>query len=149
MAEGGKSQAGEWSLPASGSGPALLLFGGNTGVARRLAEDGYCVLADGDLDALAARSGPDAEIGAVSFGRAAEHALALATAARVDALACYDPPADAIVARAREIKVPCVFHFTAEADADKVRAAFGKRLNARVFHYPEVGVGFALEGGAK
>jgi len=148
MAEGGKSLAGDWSLPASGSGPALLLFGGNAALARRLAEDGYSVLADGDVDALAARNGPDAEIGVVAFGKAAEHALALAAAARINALACYDPPADAIVARAREIKIPAVFHFTMEADADKVRAAFGKRLNARVFHYPEVATGFALEGSA-
>jgi carboxymethylenebutenolidase len=62
-------------------------------------------------------------------------------------LVCYDPPADAIVARARDIKIPAVFHFTAAADAQKVRSAFGERLNARAFHYPEVGAGFALEGG--
>jgi carboxymethylenebutenolidase len=147
MAEGGKTRADGWTMPPAGTGPGLLLLGGNAAVAKRLAEDGYVVLADGDIEALAARSEPDSKIGLVAFGAAAEQALALAAAARVDALACYDPPADAIAARARDIKIPAVFHFATAADAQKVRAAFGKRLNARAFDYPDSRAGFALEGG--
>ena len=147
MAEGGNTQAGGWTMPPAGTGPGLLLLGADPAFARRLAEDGYAVLADGEVDALAAKSDADAKIGVVTFGRSAEQGLALAAAARADVLVCYDPPADAIVARARDIKIPAVFHFTAAADAQKVRSAFGKRLNARAFHYPEVGAGFALEGG--
>lgn len=146
MAEGSTTKVGGWSMPPAGSGPGLLLLGGDRKVAQRLADDGYVVLAEGDIDALSGRVGPDEKVGAVAFGAAAETALALAGAARLDVLACYDAPADAIAARARDIKIPAVFHFTAAADAAKVRAAFGKRLNARAFAYPESRAGFALEG---
>lgn len=148
MAEGSSIRADGWTMPPAGTGPGLLLLGGNAAVARRLAEDGYVVLAAGEVDALVAKSEPDAKIGAVAFGKGAEQALALVKAGRIDALACYDPPADTIAAQARDIKIPAVFHFIATADAEKVRAAFAKRLNARVFDYPESSAGFALEGSA-
>jgi carboxymethylenebutenolidase len=147
MAEGSNTLAGGWTMPPAGTGPRLLLLGADAAVARRLADDGYAVLADGDVDAVSARD-PDSKIGVVTFGQSTQQGLALATAARADVLVCYDPAADAIVARARDIKIPVVFHFTAADDAQKVRAAFGKRLNARAFHYPDVGSGFALEGGS-
>jgi len=148
---------GYLAIPASGSGPGLVIFAGADG-ARNLtaladlyAEEGYVTLAvDGDhaeaAKALNTRRETVGQIGAIGFGAGAKRALEAVAAGTVACAAIYygdgvAPYLDKAGAQGR----PVMFHF-ADPDAAAFEALRSRFPAVEAFVYRGIAPGFAEAG---
>jgi carboxymethylenebutenolidase len=147
------------AFPAKGSGPGIVIFAGEGGVAgstalaNLYAEEGYVALAASASapDAVATlKTSPELSggIGAVGFGRGGKVALEAALAGLVVCASVYYAPAAAALAeKAGKNGVPVMFHLP-DADGtllDKLRTRFPE---IEVFLYRGAAAGFAEAGKA-
>jgi carboxymethylenebutenolidase len=140
-----------FAIPATGSGPGVVLFGGREALADLYAEEGYVTLsvpvsAPEAVATLKAQKEFAGKAAAIGFGPGGKAALEAAIAGDVACASVYYP-ADigGLLDRAGRNGVPVMFHFT-DNDAE----AFG-RLRSRfpdveVFFYRGIAPGFAEPG---
>ncbi len=148
---------GYLAIPASGSGPGLLIFAG-AGGARNLtaladlyAEEGYVTLVVDDsyaeaVKALNTRRETAGQIGAIGLGTGAKHALEAVTAGAVACAAIYygegiAPFLDKAGGQGR----PVIFHL-ADPDAVTFEALRPRFPAVEAFYYRGVAPGFAEAG---
>jgi carboxymethylenebutenolidase len=141
------------AVPASGSGPGLVLFGGRPELAGLYAEEGYVTLAvppgaGGATSVLKAQTEVAGKIAAIGFGGGGRAALDAALSAEVACASIYYAPGvGGLHDKAGRNGVPVMFHF-ADNDAeafDRLRARFPE---VEAFFYRGIAPGFAEPGAA-
>jgi len=145
------------AVPGSGSGPGLLIFSGEGGVAGSTAladlyaEDGYVTLAVDAKTAEAAKALKalpeiSGKIGAIGFGAGGKAALEAAISGAVDcAIVYYGTDISALADKAGKNGKPVMFHLP-DSNADlfaKLRTRFPE---VEAFFYRGIGAGFAEPG---
>lgn len=141
------------ALPASGSGPGLVIFGGTPELAALYAEDGYVTLAvakdaAGAVAALKAEPEVSGKIGAIGLGAGGKAALDAAIAGDVAcAVVYYGTEVATLFDSAGRNGVPVMFHF-ADEDADAFGRLRGRFPEIEVFFYRGIKPGFAEDGAA-
>ena len=139
------------SVPASGSGPGLVIFGGAPELAGLYAEEGYVTLsgagnAPAAIAAIKAQPEIAGRIGAIGFGTAGKAALDAAIAGEVAcAIVYYGTELAVLFDKAGRNGVPVIFHF-ADNDAEAFGRLRGRFPEIEVFFYRGINAGFAEPG---
>ncbi len=155
----------DFSFPAAGSGPGLLLLGGGfpgdrdrLQVAQLFAAEGYVVSSRreaGDLSAalsaLRGRGECTGKVAALGFGDGGRLAYLAAAEGLVDGAVLYQPTGiEAALDLAPRIACPLVMHFAERDPASavaRIREAFALRPEIAVHVYPGTERGFERIGG--